>query len=33
VAPENLPEPTADWIPPALELAGKGDWYLEMHWD
>ena len=33
VAPENLPEPTADWIPPALDLAGRDDWYLEMHWD
>ena len=33
VAPEDLPEPTADWIPPALELARRDDWYLEMHWD
>ncbi len=33
VTPEDLPQPTADWIPPALELAGREDWYLEMHWD
>ena len=33
VIPESLPEPTAEWVRPALELAGRGDWYLEMHWD
>ena len=33
VIPENLPEPTADWVLPAIKLAGRGDWYLEMHWD
>lgn len=33
VAPAELPEPTADWLPPALQLAGAGGWYLEMNWD
>ncbi len=32
-APDDLPQPTADWIPSALELAAAGGWYLEMHWD
>ena len=33
VSADALPEPTADWIPPALELASAGGWYLEMDWD
>jgi 8-oxo-dGTP pyrophosphatase MutT (NUDIX family) len=32
-APDALPEPTADWIPPALALAKSGGWYREMAWD
>ncbi len=30
---DKLPQPTADWVPPALALSGTGDWYLEMDWD
>jgi 8-oxo-dGTP pyrophosphatase MutT (NUDIX family) len=33
VAPNALPEPTADWIPPALKLVRSGGWYREMSWD
>ena len=33
VAPSALPEPTADWIPPALALVKSGGWYREMAWD
>ena len=33
VVPEALPQPTADWIEPALALASAGGWYLEMNWD
>ena len=33
VTREALPEPTAEWIPSALELSATSDWYQEMHWD
>ncbi len=37
VQPDELPRPTAPWIPDALALAEQGarpaDWYLEMEWD
>jgi 8-oxo-dGTP pyrophosphatase MutT (NUDIX family) len=33
VARDQLPQPTADWILPALELSGTGGWYLEMEWE
>ena len=29
----ELPEPFADWIPDALALRGKRDWYRELEWD
>lgn len=31
--PDGLPEPLAEWIPVALELAGNGGWYRELEWD
>lgn len=33
VAAGELPHPTADWIPDALELEASGGWYQEMEWD
>jgi 8-oxo-dGTP pyrophosphatase MutT (NUDIX family) len=33
VAPDALPEPYADWIPDALGLIGRTDWYRELEWD
>lgn len=31
--PDTLPDPLADWIPQALELAGGSGWFREMEWD
>jgi 8-oxo-dGTP pyrophosphatase MutT (NUDIX family) len=33
VEPAQLPTPTADWIPRALEFASQNGWYQEMEWD
>lgn len=33
VTPDNLPEPTAVWLPDALELRAQGRWYAEFEWD
>ena len=33
VTPGNLPTPTAEWIPMALDPAAAHGWYQEMEWD
>lgn len=33
VQPDRLPEPVAVWLPDALELKRKHQWYREFEWD
>ena len=33
VDPTQLPQPVAAWLPDALDLRRRGDWYAEFEWD